>query len=149
MVEIKYSEPRSSYNCAKLAYEVGFNMIGSGGFHYVNEKLEYLDDYRLEEIYSDLAHNKDVEFFKAPTHALIQKWLLKEFGIYVNADIHPINGNYEWFIHVFNPTFYEITKGQIVKLYDESEGHIYAEFDDAMDDGLIEALKILKNEKYD
>lgn len=77
------------------------------------------------------SHNLKVEC-KAPTQSLLQKWLRDVHNIYVRVDSVSINSHYFW-IRIF-PHY--ISFGKNVKTYE-----------DALEVGLFEALKLIKLNK--
>ena len=128
------SEELISFEVAKLAKEKGFSW---------NVNYCFTEEGELAGVKMGMGGNPN--FFgsiSAPTQAFLQKWLREEHKIFANADISPMSGNYEWFIH--NILDHNIVTENYAPLMKESDGHDYVTYEDAFEQGLLEALNLIK-----
>ena len=126
-----------SFKTAKLAKEVGFKIecewaVHEDGYDHYRDFIgdEYLFSLDCME---DAFENTEEEHYLAPTQSLMQKWLREKHGIMV--DVIPDYHDGWWFscrILFFNGDF-----------LCENNGDTYEE---ALEAGLHEALKKVKNE---
>ena len=135
-------EQKVSFKTAKLAKEKGFNWECTDG--YGSEGTEYfLEDYEDGDILFDNWNHLEYGYesdriccISAPTQSLLQKYLREKYGIIVTSD--PVIGlsdlKYSYNIYK-KDNLWRITK------FTAKQWDIYEE---ALEDGLIEALKLIK-----
>lgn len=134
----------AKYPTAKLAYEKGFIIRGlhSVKRHYYNRYGELDGDvlYMIQAI----SNGEDVTGFiyDAPTQSTLQKWLREVHNIFVNVDIDPdiYNSKVNYYALVKNCDPNSKSLGLI--LLDGFS--IYQSYEDALEEGLFEALKLVK-----
>lgn len=122
------------YNTAKLADEKGFRIV----CEYVinedddeNSSLQYTGEpYFTHEETIEATANTDIPHYLCPTQSLLQKWLREEKNINVFVVPAIKEEHYEWLIKY---DYYE-------KECDEAFG----KYEEALEKGLQEALKLIK-----
>lgn len=62
---------------------------------------------------------------------LIKSWVFGK-GYFINIDISPTSGLYEWFIHSVSNNIDEIAEGNVSDLIEESDGYVYVDPDEAV-----------------
>ena len=119
-----------SFETAKLAKEKGFDWKFAGA--YVNPEKWVLS--RGGHINN---YNKFVGSITAPTQSLLQKWLREKYKIHCLADCNA--SGWAWFIEKTNGT--SIASGDYEGPIPESGR--WSNYEDALESGLKEALKII------
>ncbi len=134
-----------TFDTAKLAKEKGFNLIVSKAYNLEGELGNYYDIVG-EDPFSDSfdecenAIDYDQLRYSAPSQSLLHRWLREERLIHIN--VSPYLGDSEyltWVVHyqglkkTVNGAFIDSTWCRIEKSYE-----------DAMEKGLQEALKLIK-----
>ncbi len=120
---------------AKLAKEKGFNEVVDEIYDTYNSPPTL--DYHIIYNANELKHSDDNKnhFVSAPTQSLLQRWLREEHNIEVNV------------IHIGGGSCHEDT-GEVYKLYKCSIFPNYKQtklsYEEALEQGLKEALKLLK-----
>lgn len=143
------NEQLINFKTAKLAKEVGFNWLCL--YHYHKEKLypNWIEngsstDVEFEADVEDLLedyNNKNLigSYCSVPTQAMLQKWLRDIHGIAVHISTD-ITLSWTYTIQSLHPqatyTGSTITSGEVFNTYEE-----------ALEKGLHEALKLIKNER--
>ena len=131
-----------SLETAKLAKEKGFdweciNLFNLNGDDYTSLYSYY--DQRIEKrYYSKANYNSDCFTMSRPPQSLLQKWIRKNHEIHCMVDCNASG----WYWILFK------TNGTRIKDWDytgsnEDSGQ-WDEFEDAMEDCLFEALKLIK-----
>ena len=128
-------DTRVTFETAKLAKEKGFyqepNRRKVPYYNYKGEfngdVTDFLRKYLREE------DTSEVESVSAPTQSLLAKWLREEYNIIVLVDYEGIDGYYY--------KFYSYKEGN--KNYDASDKN-YNTYEEALEAGLQEALKLIK-----
>ena len=100
-----------------------------------NQKLE------LTNWNAKTKQKKGSQATSVPTQSLLQKWLREEKKIFVCTDISPISGNYEYFIH--HILDHNMETNEFAPLIKESNGYDFISYEDALEEGLKEALKLI------
>lgn len=114
-----------SFQTAEIAKEKGFD---EDALYYYEKRHQIFPTYFGRKI--------DHSFlYPAPTQSLLQKWLREKHKINVYVDM-PYSGSlYQYVIKWYD------------KVYMEQRGHGNREYEDALEDGLFEALNIIKKIK--
>ena len=121
-----------SFATAKLAKEKGFHIISSEMLCYCKSG----EVIKIIESVDFIGRSEDRAFVAfAPTQSLLQKWLREKHSIIVQvekASTKTTDGKLKFYcvIHYFKSTY---TKD-------------YEEWEDALEAGLVEALKLIENE---
>tara|TARA_R110000822_G_scaffold308560_1_gene436650 strand:+ start:112 stop:471 length:360 start_codon:yes stop_codon:yes gene_type:complete len=113
-----------TFDTAKLAKEKGFDEIVYGRYMFNPNQLES----------SEKAHKNtwDENYLAAPTQSLLQRWLRDEKNLWVGVD-HYKNRTYT--AHISDEC--DNSKS------DELFGNIYYSYEQALENGLQEALKLI------
>jgi hypothetical protein len=123
-----------SFETAVLAKEKGFE---KESFDYYSEKGELLYDNEFNS-YGAFQGTKLGNYIDAPTQSLLQKWLREKYNIGVML-FFSANYKYGYYIHNMKSNYiHEDTK---YRLYHKGDINTYEE---ALEKGLIEALKLIK-----
>jgi hypothetical protein len=123
-----------SFETAKLAKEKGFDISVDGRWWY---HCDYLD-WRLSEKGASKWH-PDEDSFPAPTQSLLQKWLREAHNIQIVVDVYDDSEHFPR---------YSIRGCHWVKWGEGSEFIKYEckTYEEALEIGLQEALKLINNE---
>lgn len=125
-----------SFETAKLAKEKGFNCECRA--YYNNKKNRIHDVVRKDYNGVILVEAQDfskINYYSAPTQALIQKWLREEQGLYVEVNVSSEYSTNE----IWEDSFYvDIKKEGFF-----SEEWELDSYENALEKGLIEALKLI------
>ncbi len=126
-----------NFETAKLAREKGFNIPTISYYNpkgrseesegYMTERLECSNWNNGQGSYP--THAKDVEC-SAPTQSLLQKWLREVHNIYINVNT---DNNKLFCVDINEEYFYDCARTEWYKTYEE-----------ALEIGLQEALKLIK-----
>lgn len=133
------------HETAKLLKEIGFNYPVIN--QYIGDKLYLGKDFAICEPIDVNSDAKDRDVYSAPTQSLAQKWLREKYNVFVET------------MFIVQETGLDIYKvGFVIKvkkfietdsLYDYYllyEG-FNADYEQAIEKGLQEAIKIVKNER--
>ena len=121
-----------TFETAQLAKERGFD-APSKCYH---SDGSFQDRDNLTDYNSWPQNTKDEFLISAPTQSLLQKWL-REIHIHINVCPH---GDYKLFlVEIYHPT--ETNKSG----YTPIEGVRGNTYEEALEKGLIEALKLIKS----
>jgi len=115
-----------SFKTAKLAKEKGFNIKDNYLYRWYNEKGTIHQWMYLKT-------NEQIEFV-APTQSLLQKWLIKVHTI----DVVALPVRFQGYLEIGYWT-YSVSGIQPVKNYR------YETLEEALEVGLLEGLKLIKN----
>lgn len=136
-----------SFKTAKLAKEKNFN-ISVIKFYTPKGYLDYAEDYQTERLASSNWNNgfgsypteaEKVEC-SAPTQSLLQKWLREVYDLFVWVFPENNGGTFGWEIdESFKDKYKELPDGE----YDLT-GYNYKTYEEALEKGLREALKLIK-----
>jgi len=130
------------FQVAKLAKEKGFDLKCSSHWStYDNDGL--LNNFlRIEEGARDYnkhefayISNKKEELFSAPTQSLLQKWLREKHNIHIRPDLPWVESG--WLVKG-----YSLIDGS--ELFSINKYKQLNSFEDALEEGLLEALKLIK-----
>ena len=128
-------DTRITFETAKLAKEKGFtqetNRFEIPYYNYKGEFKGDVSDWRIRR-YLRGEDTSDIEFVSAPTQSLLAKWLREKHNIIIIVDYEGIDGYYY--------KFYSY-KG-MKKFYDASNTN-YKTYEEALEIGLQEALKLI------
>jgi hypothetical protein len=136
-----------TFETAKLAKEKGFDIKCDRAFwfnstyHKDGEPVEIVSTGNIDKLKKSVNFEIGNPFVYRPTQSLLQRWLRQVYNLYVNYDVSPLTGNWEWFIHKLG---YNETTGDLTTLIAESSSHYFLEPYDALEVGLQEALKQIK-----
>jgi hypothetical protein len=124
-----------TYKTANLACKTGFkDVIGKfKGKHYYNYKGE-LDGDILEELKHRKEETNEFDSIPAPTQSLLSKWLREEYNIHV------------FVYYIYDEWWYNIRDLKDDECIEDSM-ESYKEHDEALENGLFEALEIIHNIK--
>ena len=129
MIEEQYV----SFETAKLAKEKGFDIPTRYGF---SERRS------LVRVDTSDNWNQDKELYSRPTQSLLARWLRENYGLFIEITI-----DFMRLITEDNPTkYYPMYYYKIINLKNSSyvnNRHEYYSYEEAMEDGLQEALKLL------
>lgn len=134
-----------TFDTAKLAKEKGLR-IGSLNYYNGNGDLVTINKNYSPDHYHK---NSDMQRFRyeAPTQSLLQKWLREKFFIYVRVDTIHKESYYEW-VHMFKRKR-DGFKEDFIKSYIKEERTNFKTYEEALEKGLQEALKLrIKNYEY-
>lgn len=112
-----------SFETAKSAKEKGFNEVCNSCYD-INGK-----------VYHGMNHKNDLgeNVFSAPTQSLLQKWIREVHNIYVNIEYwNAISNNHKYKINYFR------------EINNTIFGNFYKSYEEALEKGLQEALKLIK-----
>lgn len=129
-----------TFETAKLAKEKGFDALcydafNSKGNLYSNGWCEYLYDNKVEIPFrSGVLESKDV---LAPTQSLLAKWLREEYNIYTWVIPYTKEGRFD-----INPL--SVPDGYRCNIYPFAKSMVYDTYEEALEEGLQEALKLIK-----
>ena len=120
------------FETAKLAKEKGFNFLTKKCYLNSPDRLIFRKSVGF---YTDEIDPVDWDLIHAPTQSLLQKWLREVQGIHIS--IHPI-------VNPDNSVKYYIykSKKQLINWEDR-----YNTYEEALEAGLYEALKLIENGK--
>lgn len=128
-----------SFDTAKMLKEAGFNVPCRGV--YVTDRTGYYEfrEYDNKQTADDLCWNTEDGFqyeYLAPTQALAARWLLEVYNVAIYSlyddDIE------QWF-YVVDDVF---TKNPVINVF--QSGSEYDDYESAFEDGLREAIKLIK-----
>lgn len=133
-----------NFETAKLAKEKGFDeetyafynsakdLINPLQSHKGNEHVNHiiLSKYNSSKAYDSLTR-KDATIYAAPTQSLLKKWLRDVHNIIVFVNPYPTT--YSWVMQYNNRK-------------DKTVGDLYNSYETALEEGLIEGLKIINYE---
>lgn len=117
-----------SYETAKLAKEIGFDISCDNYFYYERENNDILG-----KIYED-----NEEFYYCPEQSLLQKYLREKHNIYVSVDFKSYLPDV--------PKYYAVVKSIGSKNMGERllDGFtLYSNYEEALEEGLFESLKLI------
>lgn len=120
-----------SCKTAKLARKKGFNIKQE--FFYDKSQLRLCIKNCVVD---DLTENQ----YEAPTQSLLQKWLREKFSIYVRVDSVHKEHHYPW-VKVYECDGH---KKDYLKSYRKRNGTNFKTYEEALEYGLQEALKLIK-----
>lgn len=129
-----------SFETAKLAKEKGFNEPQFNG--YLNEQLE--------KYTSKSTHEQCIEeYYLAPTQGLLQKWLRDIYNIEVDVMRYTYSGGeyqgkcYMWAIDKYDPNYNPETEDPWILETRESQGYDFKVYEEALEEGLYQALLLV------
>lgn len=117
-----------SLEAAKLAKEKGLKLNYCRELFYPDPNKE--GEYVTDECPHDREFIEDRDWYSRPTQALLQKWLREVHNLIVIIDWGPLSGRYSYEIHY---------NGK-----DCDGEYVNASYEDALEKGLIEALKLIQ-----
>jgi len=144
-----------SFETAKLAKELGFNE--NCVFYYNTPKYQdikkdnrnWLSQFKNMKGYEDTFYN--INEFRAPTQSLLQKWLREEYKITISiSDFLTYQDLVVWDYEISKVGTDIDTKGKYIPLISYSNSDLERDFktyEEALEKGLQESLKIIKNGK--
>lgn len=109
----------------ELAKEKGFKSVNA---YHLNPECD------ISIVYSEL----DIYLWLCE----LQKWLRDEHDLYVNADISPLSGYFEWFVHSTKIDLENIESGFAIPK-EESKNFEFHLYESALLEGLKKALKYI------
>lgn len=121
------TEQYISLETARLAKERGFNLT-QDTFYNAGSQWKLQSD--------SLLRTGADEFLEAPTQSLLQRWLREEHGIHIS-----IRRAYFWDEEEYNDFIYLSGKDEHE---DITLGNEWETYEDALENGLKEALKLIK-----
>ncbi len=150
------------FNTAILAKEKLFDLLVIGYYMFDHEEGDHIktitefNDYEFPKIYRDNLRNNfngieiesDYEFVSAPSQSLLQRWLRERHNIDVDvsrdAEVH-FKDEIRWIVMVSNWNDIRIVSHSIAELKHPNHSHYidYKSYEEAMEKGLIEALKLI------
>lgn len=132
-------EKKVIFETAKVAKEKGFNWCTRSFFNSEKDLITphecEIEDYPYEPV----NHNLHKYNWSRPTQSFLQKWLREVHNLYVESN--PNASGYGWFIDKTNGTY--INNSAFTGPNDGGRWDIYEE---ALEVGLQEALKLVPNE---
>lgn len=120
-----------TFETAKLAKEKGFDVTVPQGYN--SEELDYQRFGLPKGIQFGICTNTLPTSFTAPSQSLLQRWLREVYNIHI-AVLPKILPS--------NEIKYYCFKGKIKKDFKD----LYNTYEEALEDGLQEALKLINNE---
>jgi len=118
-----------SVETAELAKEKGFNE--EVGHYYSNNDL-----INPKHSYNFNLHNENIDISSAPTQSLLQKWLREFYKLHVRVDNVNRPQKNKWCFEI-----YKLPSG-VINLWNETS-KVYNSYEDALEIGLQEALKLI------
>lgn len=130
-----------SFETAKLAKAKGFNKLCFYYYNKIGELIEPEENWSntIVEFTVDLTdlldnyNNKYQENYSAPTQSLLQKWLREEYDIHIAVTPFILNNKNRYYAILY---------------YDDPENsgndEDFNTYEEALEEGLQEALKLLK-----
>jgi hypothetical protein len=128
-----------SFNTAKLAKEKGFNIdtVTLAFINYYSESFKGDRKYVIT-VYSRGVYYGDNPIYLAPTQSLLQRWLRDSYSIHLY--IVPYGGGKGWCIANIRDVEFDTLLYPARKNFREV---IYITYEQALEAGLIEALKLI------
>ena len=139
-----------SFETAKLAKEKGFpqepNRLRIPYYNYKGVFKGDVTDWL--KVYLKKENTSAVESVSAPTQSLLQKWLREEHGIHIVV-IPTVTSDWTFkTVRVLSKIDHDVIKGikSISELppYNNVHGYDYTTYEEALEQGLLEALKLIK-----
>jgi hypothetical protein len=140
-----------SFECAKLAKDKGFT-LQSNPFGYITKFYEP----KTGSIRSYGMHGRTTldKLIYAPTQSLLQKWLREKHDIHVNCNVYynpAVLDNkiyFEYFLSYKENNYEGFIHNRIVRMKKGADKmyNLYDTFEQALEQGLIESLKLIENE---
>jgi len=125
-----------TFETAKLAKEKGFDEVTD---------INYYEDYnyKLESNFNGLKHSDGNNYFiSAPTQSLLQKWLRDKHNIHIQCEVRVTYGEYKKsFVNLYQMNVFTISGD--MKNHTTFTGN-YNTYEEALEAGLVEALKLIK-----
>ena len=128
------NEDYVSLEVAKLLKEKGFDWLVN---HYYNKFGNFNNTYGTWENYSDLVGELMIS---APTLCMAQKWLRETKGIYIWVE--PVIGH-RWTVSFCDLNVCEEESDWIERELHKDGYPIYDSYEDALNAGILEALKLI------
>ena len=131
------------FETALLAEEVGLEMFVDEAwninvYNRVNRKAL---PYHVHSAYPDKE-----EYLFAPYQELLKKWLRKKHNLHINVDCFSEQGGTKWDYQVVKCDYNSVgLPGYILTEFDDYRN--YLTYENALEDGLVEALKWVKFRK--
>lgn len=122
-----------SFETAKLAKEKGFDLPTRYGMHNLKDRRDCFSGLGN---YDSLNYNSHNHLYSLPTQSLLQKWLRDIHNIHVAI----VGGCFE----LSEGLFWEIQVGIIGADSNDYEGDADCTYEQALEKGLQEALKLVK-----
>lgn len=120
------------YKTAKLAKEKGFNWKAFSYYKSEMSLFNIFPDYEQDiDNWNDITSY--INCYSAPTQSLLQRWLREVHNIHIT--VTSISQE-SWQYHIQKP------KDKLGDNYNED----YENYEESLEDGLSEALKLIKNE---
>ena len=128
-----------SFDTAKLLKEAGFNVPCSGV--YVTDRTGYCEfrEYENKQTTDDLCWNTEDGFqyeYLAPTQALAARWLRDVYNVAIYSLYDDDMEQWFYVVDAF-------TKNPVINGF--QSGSEYDDYESAFEDGLREAIKLIKN----
>lgn len=133
-------EKRIEFETSKLLKKLDFNLI-TGGYWHDGVELMFHETSRIN-------NNAFPNTYEAPTLSGLAQWLRNEHGIHVSADCN--HSGWFWEMQKTNGTSIKWSNDRMwheivsKETYDLMTGQWW-EYNDAFEDGLYEALTMIKN----
>jgi hypothetical protein len=130
------------FKTAKLAKEKGFNV------EYTSCQMFYITDEEGINYLEDKPRRTPFEhhtYILSPTQSLLQKWLREKHKIYVDTNHSRVNDDEEVTLHQSNITIVSCIHSYNFKWIKESSDCYGETYEEALEKGLYEALKLIKN----
>lgn len=121
----------------------GSGAIYNSSYGFSSYEIFYYNNTDIENRKAKKQTNKDKRFYElctAPTQSLLQRWLREVYKIHVSLDNVNVPEKEKW--------IYEINKlpcGVLV-LWNKETSPTFDSYEEALESGLYEALKLVKNE---
>ncbi len=127
-----------TFETAKLAKEKGFDEL-TLNLYVVDPDVRTVKANNNGRTNSNYIERKDYKVYSRPTQSLLQKWLRDKHFIYVSVIPSYIGNDFKKRLY-FELSFNKYIRQVLGSGYKET-------YEEALEEGLIEALKLIKNEK--
>lgn len=132
-----------SFETAKLAKEKGFNEDVLS-YYNCNSKGEYYDGpfntvFNIEQAPDNWNGRSYLTAVSAPTQSLLQRWLREKHQYHIQLH-YDLSRGWEWRIFILN----HVITGTILNKCIFNADLIYTTYEEALEQGLLEALKLIK-----
>jgi len=137
------TEEIANYDLSKLAEDKGFNW-GTLAFYFrdskqiTNDRLGKLGSYDSSSRNPGYCDAKDV--LAAPTLSLLAKWLREKHNLHVQVENNNYNKSGDWCFDICR-----LPSG--IPIMWSKGDPTYSSYEDALEQGLLKALKLIENEK--
>lgn len=129
-----------SFETAKLAKEKGFR--GIGDYYYCFE-INGKAPFEIDAAHCHRVGREELETFEAPTQSLLQKWLREEHGIYIYVDPKTTVTMTPTYVRC-NCSWVMFKNGRLVNSKRVDGLKVNSTYEEALEKGLYEALKLIK-----